>query len=52
MKTGVRPSVYVGGSMNLQNLCMHPSCVTKGPNSITFTKILPELLGPHGLFRK
>lgn len=27
-------------------------CDIKGPNFITFTKILPELLGPLGFFRK
>lgn len=27
-------------------------CDIKGPNSITFTKVLPELLGPLGFFRK
>lgn len=32
---------------------MHASfCVIQGPDSITFMEIMPELLRPHGFFRK
>lgn len=47
---------------SIQHLCMwkhefaksmHASfCVIQGPDSITFMEIMPELLRPHGFFRK